>query len=88
MANSVNTVIQSCAGLLFKGSSQPPARKLMLLLISDRLWSHIAVDFVTNLPVSQGNTVKIVVVDCFSKGCRLIPYSSLPYSLFHHVSLL
>lgn len=63
----------------------------MPLPIPDRPWSHIAVNFVTDLPVSQGNTMIMVVVDLLSKGCRLIPYSSLPSALqvaesfFHHV---
>lgn len=38
-----------------------PASKLLPLPILQRLWSHIAVDFVTNLPESKGYTTILVV---------------------------
>ncbi|KAK1798409.1 hypothetical protein P4O66_007868, partial [Electrophorus voltai] len=41
-------------------------------------WSHHSMDFVTDLPVSEGNAVILVTVDQFSKMCRLIPFPSLP----------
>ncbi len=44
-------------------------------------WSHIAIDFVTDLPVSQGNTTILMVIDRFSKACRLIPLPKLPTAL-------
>lgn len=37
--------------------------------------AHITLDFVTDLPNSQGNTAILTVIDRFSKACRLI---SLP----------
>uniref|UniRef100_A0A4W5KU01 Integrase catalytic domain-containing protein n=1 Tax=Hucho hucho TaxID=62062 RepID=A0A4W5KU01_9TELE len=39
------------------------------------------VDFLTALPPSQGNTTIQVVVDRFSKSCRLIPLPGLPTAL-------
>ena len=68
-----------------------PAGKLMPLPVPARPWSHIAVDFVTDLPESQGNTVILTVVDRFSRGVRFIPFPSLPTAfqtaetLFHQV---
>ncbi|KAI2646401.1 Transposon Tf2-6 polyprotein [Labeo rohita] len=53
------------------GSLQP-------LPIPSRPWSHIALDFVTALPPSQGNTVVLTVVDRFSKAVHFIPLPKLP----------
>ncbi len=41
-------------------------------------WSHIALDFVTGLPPSAGNTVVLTVVDRFSKAAHFIPLPKLP----------
>uniref|UniRef100_A0A3B1KES6 Gypsy retrotransposon integrase-like protein 1 n=1 Tax=Astyanax mexicanus TaxID=7994 RepID=A0A3B1KES6_ASTMX len=49
-----------------------PAGKLQPLPIPQRPWTHLSVDFVTDLPASDGNTTILVVVDRFSKGCCLI----------------
>uniref|UniRef100_A0A9J8AF28 Uncharacterized protein n=1 Tax=Cyprinus carpio carpio TaxID=630221 RepID=A0A9J8AF28_CYPCA len=43
-----------------------------------RPWSHIALDFVTGLPPSRGNTVVLTVVDRFSKAAHFIPLPKLP----------
>lgn len=61
-----------------KASHQTPAGLLQPLPVPQRPWSHIAVDFITDLPVSQNNTVILTVVDRFSKACRLIPLPKLP----------
>ncbi|KAI2643971.1 Retrotransposon-derived protein PEG10 [Labeo rohita] len=47
-----------------------PSGKLVPLPIPQRPWSHIGVDFVTDLPGSEGNTCIMVVVDRFSKMCK------------------
>ncbi len=44
-------------------------------------WSHLAIDFVTDLPASQGHTTILTVIDRFSKACRLIPLPKLPTAL-------
>ncbi|KAL0148033.1 hypothetical protein M9458_056648 [Cirrhinus mrigala] len=68
-----------------------PAGKLVSLPIPQRPWSHIGVDFVTDLPNSEGNTCILVTVDRFSKSCKLIPLKGLPIALetaehlFQHV---
>jgi hypothetical protein len=46
-----------------------------------RPWSHLSIDFVTDLPSSDGFTTILVVVDRFSKSCRLIPLFGLPTAL-------
>ncbi|KAL0195693.1 hypothetical protein M9458_009265, partial [Cirrhinus mrigala] len=64
-----------------KSPRQLPAGLLQPLPIPRRPWSHIAVDFVTDLPSSNGNTTILTVVDRFSKGCRLIPLPKLPTAM-------
>ena len=57
------------------------------------LWtgSHIAVDFVQDLPVSHGHTVILTEVDQYSRGVRFITFLQLPgavqpaETLFNHV---
>ncbi len=52
-------------------SAQRPQRPL----------SHIAIDFITDLPLSRGHTTILTVIDRFSKACRLIPLPKLPTAL-------
>ncbi len=61
-----------------KSSNSPPAGFLRPLPIPSRPWSHIALDFVTGLPPSAGNTVVLTVVDRFSKAAHFIPLPKLP----------
>ncbi|XP_054651361.1 uncharacterized protein LOC129191789 isoform X3 [Dunckerocampus dactyliophorus] len=64
-----------------KSSHCPPAGLLQPLLVPPRPWSHIALDFVTGLPSSRGNTVILNVVDRFSKMTHLIALQKLPSAL-------
>ncbi|KAI2645676.1 Transposon Tf2-6 polyprotein [Labeo rohita] len=64
-----------------KPSKHLPAGLLQPLPLPQRPWSHIAIDFITDLPSSQGNTVIFTIVDRFSKACRLIPIPKLPSAL-------
>ncbi|KAL0180400.1 hypothetical protein M9458_025842, partial [Cirrhinus mrigala] len=54
-----------------KSSHQRPAGLLLPLPIPQRPWSHIAIDFVTDLPSSRNFT------NIFT-ACRLIPLTKLP----------
>ncbi|TWW75345.1 Retrovirus-related Pol polyprotein from transposon opus [Takifugu flavidus] len=45
-----------------------------------RPWSHIAVDFVTGLPPSDGNNAILTVVDHFSKAAHFIPLTKVPFT--------
>ncbi|KAL0147695.1 hypothetical protein M9458_057004 [Cirrhinus mrigala] len=64
-----------------KTPRQLPAGLLQPLPVPKRPWSHIAVDFVTDLPSSHGHTTILSVVDRFSKGCRFIPLPKLPTAM-------
>uniref|UniRef100_A0A3P9IIW0 Gypsy retrotransposon integrase-like protein 1 n=1 Tax=Oryzias latipes TaxID=8090 RepID=A0A3P9IIW0_ORYLA len=61
-----------------KSSNSPPSGLLRPLPTPHRPWSHIAVDFVTGLPPSLGNTVIFTIVDRFSKAVQFIPLPQLP----------
>lgn len=64
-----------------KPSRQLPAGLLQPLPLPHRPWSHITIDFVTDLPVSNGHTTILTVIDRFSKACRLIPLPKLPTTM-------
>ena len=55
-----------------------PHGPLMPLPIPDRPWSCVAMDFLTDLPVSGGFSTILVVVDRFSKMSHFIPAQGLP----------
>ncbi len=57
------------------------SRPVTTLTHARRPWSHVAIDFITDLPSSQGNTTILTIVDRFSKACHLIPLPKLPTSL-------
>uniref|UniRef100_A0AAQ4Q5H4 Gypsy retrotransposon integrase-like protein 1 n=1 Tax=Gasterosteus aculeatus aculeatus TaxID=481459 RepID=A0AAQ4Q5H4_GASAC len=61
-----------------KGTNRPSAGLLHPLPIPRRPWSHLALDFVTGLPLSEGNTVVLTVVDRFSKFAHFVPLPKLP----------
>lgn len=63
---------------LGKSSHGPPAGMLCPLPIPGRPWSHIALDFVTGLPQSQGNTTILTIVDRFSKAVHFVALPKLP----------
>lgn len=44
-------------------------------------WSHSSVNFTTGLPPSEGKTVILTIVDCFSKAVHFVPLVKLPLSL-------
>lgn len=48
------------------------------LAIPSRPWSHIAVDFVTHLPPSEGNTSILTIVNRLSKAVDFVPLVKLP----------
>ena len=58
-----------------------PAGKLLPLPMSQCPWSHLSIDFVTDLPSSGGFTTMLVIVDRFSKSCHFIPLSGLHTTL-------
>uniref|UniRef100_A0A8C6SY85 Gypsy retrotransposon integrase-like protein 1 n=1 Tax=Neogobius melanostomus TaxID=47308 RepID=A0A8C6SY85_9GOBI len=64
-----------------KSSNQSPAGCLRPLPVPSRPWSHIALDFVTGLPVSQGNSVILTIIDRFSKSVHFVALPKLPTAL-------
>ncbi|KAI5616025.1 hypothetical protein C0J50_8520 [Silurus asotus] len=92
MSNMVAEFIRGCniCGIS-KTPRHLPVGKLIPLPTSQRLWSHIGIDFVTDLPRSEGFTCILLVVDRFSKACRFVHLRGLPMALetaealFHHV---
>ncbi|KAK3522503.1 hypothetical protein QTP86_016199 [Hemibagrus guttatus] len=62
-------------------SCQHPEGLLLPLPVPQCPWSHLSVDFLTDLPDSGGFTAVMVVVDRFSKGCKLVPLKGLPMAM-------
>ncbi|KAK3553203.1 hypothetical protein QTP86_031797 [Hemibagrus guttatus] len=92
LGSDVEEYVRSCPTCAQARTSRLlPEGLLEPLSIPRRPWSHLSVDFLTDLPDSGGFTTVMVVVDRFSKGCKLIPLKGLPTALqsaeamFHHV---
>ena len=79
MEVGVREYIDACA-VCARNKTSSGARMGLLqpLPIPSRPWSNIALDFVTGLPASQGNTTVLTVVDRFSKMVRFIALPKLP----------
>lgn len=75
----------------YKNTHPPPAVLFQPLVFPARLWSHVALDFVSGLPVSRGKSIILTVVERFSKAQHLIALPKLASEtvtarlLFHHV---
>ena len=64
-----------------KTTSKARTGLLQPLPIPSRPWSDISIDFVTRLPVSQGNTTVLTEVDWFSKLVKFIALPKLPSTM-------
>ncbi|KAL0161252.1 hypothetical protein M9458_044977, partial [Cirrhinus mrigala] len=68
MHHDTTRYVQSCSVCAMSNSPhQLPAGKLP---IPQRPWSHIRVDFITDLPNSEGNTCVMVTVEVFTEAPR------------------
>ncbi|KAL0181849.1 hypothetical protein M9458_021224 [Cirrhinus mrigala] len=92
MTKDITTYVKSCQVCAqSKTPKELPSGLLQPLPIPQRPWSHLSIDFVTDLPPSNGFTTILVIIDRFSKSCRLLPLKGLPTSmetalaLFNHV---
>lgn len=56
-----------------KASHHPSVSPLRPLPVPGRPWSHIALDFIMGLPMSEGNSVILTTVDRFSKAVHFVP---------------
>lgn len=61
-----------------KTPHQSSSGLLQPLPIPRRPWSHIAVDFVTGLPLSHGNTTILSIIDRFWKAAHFVALPKLP----------
>ncbi|KAK3511977.1 hypothetical protein QTP70_027656 [Hemibagrus guttatus] len=78
----VEDFVRQCATCAqARTSRQRPKGLLEPLPVPRRPWSHLYVDFLTDLPDSGGFMAIMVVVDRFSKGCKLVPLKGLPTAM-------
>ncbi len=74
--------VQGCSDCaIVKGLHHLPSGKLLPLPVPKCPWSHLRVDFITDLPSSDGNTCVLVVIDWFSMSCQLLPLKGLPTAM-------
>ncbi|KAK3508553.1 hypothetical protein QTP70_032207 [Hemibagrus guttatus] len=92
MTVDVTRYVQGCEGcVMSKDPRHLPAGKLLPLPVPSCPWSHLGVNFVTDLPTSREHTCIFIVVDRFSKSCHLLPLKGPPTALetaeliFNHV---
>lgn len=79
MRADIQRYVMSCTACAkAKVSRTFPAGKLMPLPTPQRPWSHLSIDFITDLPKSDEMTTIVTIVDRFSKTLRLILLPSLP----------
>ncbi len=79
MAQDISRYIKGCSVCAITNTPRRlPEGKLVPLPIPNRPWSHLGIDFMTDLPCSDNHTCVFVVVDRFSKACKLIPLKGLP----------
>src|SRR5258707_7672689 len=70
----VKDYVASCATCArAKSPRHKPYGKLKQLLIPSRLWSSILMDFIEQLPDSEGFSAILVIVDCLTKQAIFIP---------------
>ncbi|KAL0153009.1 hypothetical protein M9458_051679, partial [Cirrhinus mrigala] len=80
-SDTINFIKSCTACNTAKVPRRLPAGLFQPLPVPQRPWSHLAIDFVTDLPPSNGYTTILSVVDRFSKACRFIPLPKLPSAL-------
>lgn len=92
MSKDITNYVKACQVCAqSKTPKELPSGLLQPLPIPQRPWSHLSIDFVTDLPLSNGFTAILVIIDRFSKSCRLVPLKGLPttmetaQAMFHHV---
>ncbi|KAK3527495.1 hypothetical protein QTP86_023021, partial [Hemibagrus guttatus] len=82
LGSDVEDFVRQCATCAqARTSRQCPEGLLEPLPVPRRPWSHLSMDFLTDLPDSGGFTMIMVVLDRFSKGCKLVPLKGLPTAM-------
>jgi len=82
MVKDIQAFIRSCGTCQqCKSDNAASPGLLQPLPIPDRIWSDVSMDFIDGLPLSNGKTVIMVVVDRLSKAAHFIalahPYSAM-----------
>ena len=73
MSRYIGKYVSTCnLCLCTKALKQPPMGELHPLLIPDAPWDTISVDFITELPESNGRDSIMVVVDSFTKCSHFV----------------
>lgn len=79
MRRDIEAYVNSCSTCAkTKPCPGKPLGVLQTVAIPSRPWDEIAMNFIVELPNSNGNTVIWTVIDLFSKQAHFIPCSSLP----------
>ena len=79
MREDVKAFVSACSVCAAnKVPHSPPSGFLQPLPIPRRPWSHIALDFITGLPLSNTFTTILTIVDRFSKAVHFVPLTKLP----------
>uniref|UniRef100_A0A803TUR5 Gypsy retrotransposon integrase-like protein 1 n=1 Tax=Anolis carolinensis TaxID=28377 RepID=A0A803TUR5_ANOCA len=79
MRKDVKAYVHQCpVCATVKGGGGKPSGLLRPLENPAAPWEHISMDFIVDLPPSNGKTVIWVVVDLFSKQAHFIPCRSMP----------
>lgn len=76
LTQDVTNFVKSCS-VCAQTPRELPAGLLEPLPIPQRPWSHLSVDFVTELPSSNRFTTILVIIDRFSKSCHLVHLTGL-----------
>ena len=56
-----------------KGSYLKPAGELQPLELPQRKWDHVAIDFITKMPLFEGKNTILTIVDKATKMCHFVP---------------
>ncbi|XDV29314.1 hypothetical protein PO909_032451 [Leuciscus waleckii] len=88
MAQDISRYIRGCSVCAITTTPRKlPEGQLVPLPILRCPWSHLDIDFMTDLSPSNHHTCVFVVIDRFSKACKLIPIKGLP-TVFEAAELL
>ncbi|KAL0146463.1 hypothetical protein M9458_058231 [Cirrhinus mrigala] len=72
MTKDITMFVKSCQVCAqSKTPKELPSGLLQPLPIPQRPWSHLSIDFITDLPPSNDFTTILAIIDRFSKSCRL-----------------
>ena len=58
---------------MWQNYTEQPVGKLMPNLIPEKPWAYISADFITKLPLAQGYSSILVVVDWLTKMVHFVP---------------